>query len=187
MLVTDGSLGIGKGSLRHSLQTLKQRGDDKKFPLPFPFPTKLFIMCIANAEEVLNDPFLAAFTIINFCLLASSSILWPPVLCNCSYRWLMLWTIWRNYFVSVEGTDRSSPWRDRFAWRVYRPCLGMTVTEEINCTFSSLFTCLLKHLFCHFTSLFLGGWLTTHTPLSMQSCTVGTCPQTFRCSLVLSL
>lgn len=52
VLVTDGSLGIGKGSLRHSLQTLKQRGDDKKFPLPFPFPTKLFIMCIANAEEL---------------------------------------------------------------------------------------------------------------------------------------
>uniref|UniRef100_A0A3Q1HWJ0 Integrator complex subunit 14 n=1 Tax=Anabas testudineus TaxID=64144 RepID=A0A3Q1HWJ0_ANATE len=52
VLVTDGSLGIGKGSLRHSLLTLKQRGDDKKFPLPFPFPTKLFIMCIANAEEL---------------------------------------------------------------------------------------------------------------------------------------
>uniref|UniRef100_A0A8C4DUH4 von Willebrand factor A domain-containing protein 9 n=1 Tax=Dicentrarchus labrax TaxID=13489 RepID=A0A8C4DUH4_DICLA len=52
VMVTDGSLGIGKGSLRHSLQTLKQRGDDKKFPLPFPFPTKLFIMCVANAEEL---------------------------------------------------------------------------------------------------------------------------------------
>ncbi|XP_045892371.1 integrator complex subunit 14 isoform X2 [Micropterus dolomieu] len=52
VLVTDGSLGIGKGSLRHSLQTLKQRGDDKKFPLPFPFPTKLFILCVANAEEL---------------------------------------------------------------------------------------------------------------------------------------
>lgn len=51
VLVTDGSLGIGKGSLRNSLQTLKQR-DDKKFPLPFPFPTKLYIMCVANAEEV---------------------------------------------------------------------------------------------------------------------------------------
>uniref|UniRef100_A0A8D3AW76 Integrator complex subunit 14 n=1 Tax=Scophthalmus maximus TaxID=52904 RepID=A0A8D3AW76_SCOMX len=52
MLVTDGSLGIGKGSLRHSLQTMKQRADDKKFPLPFPFPTKLYIMCVANAEEL---------------------------------------------------------------------------------------------------------------------------------------
>lgn len=53
VLVTDGSLGIGKGSLRHSLQTLKHCGDDKKFPLPFPFPTKLYIMCVANAEEVM--------------------------------------------------------------------------------------------------------------------------------------
>ncbi|XP_041705910.1 integrator complex subunit 14 [Coregonus clupeaformis] len=52
VLVTDGSLGIGKGSLRHSLQTLKGRPEDKKFPLPFPFPAKLFVMCIANAEEL---------------------------------------------------------------------------------------------------------------------------------------
>lgn len=52
VLVTDGSLGIGKGSLRHSLQTQKHRGEDKKFPLPFPFPCKLFILCVANAEEL---------------------------------------------------------------------------------------------------------------------------------------
>ncbi|XP_077451457.1 integrator complex subunit 14 isoform X2 [Stigmatopora argus] len=52
VLVTDGSLGIGKGSLRHSLQSLKHRGDDKKFPLPFPFPTKMFIMCVANTDEL---------------------------------------------------------------------------------------------------------------------------------------
>ncbi|CAL1595818.1 unnamed protein product [Knipowitschia caucasica] len=52
VLVTDGSLGIGKGSLRHSLQTLKHLGEDKKFPLPFPFPTKLYVMCVANAEEL---------------------------------------------------------------------------------------------------------------------------------------
>ncbi|KAG7333242.1 hypothetical protein KOW79_003377 [Hemibagrus wyckioides] len=52
VLVTDGSLGIGRGSLRHSLATLKQRGEDKKFPLPFPFPCKLYIVCIANAEEL---------------------------------------------------------------------------------------------------------------------------------------
>lgn len=65
VLVTDGSLGIGKGSLRHSLQTLKHRADDKKFPLPFPFPTKLFIMAVANAEEVLTE------STIHFYLLAS--------------------------------------------------------------------------------------------------------------------
>lgn len=52
VLVTDGALGIGRGSLRHSLQTVKQRVDDKKFPLPFQFPSKFYVMCIANAEEV---------------------------------------------------------------------------------------------------------------------------------------
>ncbi|KAL0968884.1 hypothetical protein UPYG_G00273150 [Umbra pygmaea] len=52
VLVTDGSLGIGAGSLRHSLQTLKPRPEDKKFPLPFPFPAKLFVMCIATMEEL---------------------------------------------------------------------------------------------------------------------------------------
>lgn len=52
VLVTDGALGIGRGSLRHSLQTIKQRGEDKKFPLPFLFPSKLYVMCIASAEEV---------------------------------------------------------------------------------------------------------------------------------------
>jgi len=54
VLVTDGALGIGRGSLRHSLQTVKQRVEDKKFPLPFPFPSKFYVMCIANAEEVLQ-------------------------------------------------------------------------------------------------------------------------------------
>ncbi|XP_039629476.1 integrator complex subunit 14 [Polypterus senegalus] len=52
VLVTDGALGIGRGSLRHSLATLRQRGEDKKFPLPFPFPSKLYIMCIASQEEL---------------------------------------------------------------------------------------------------------------------------------------
>ncbi|XP_066557346.1 integrator complex subunit 14 [Amia ocellicauda] len=52
VLVTDGALGIGRGSLRHSLLTMKQRGEDKKFPLPFAFPSKLYIMCIASMEEL---------------------------------------------------------------------------------------------------------------------------------------
>uniref|UniRef100_A0A672T3C4 Integrator complex subunit 14 n=1 Tax=Sinocyclocheilus grahami TaxID=75366 RepID=A0A672T3C4_SINGR len=52
VLVTDGALGIGRGSLHHSLQTVKQHVEDKKFPLPFPFPSKLYVMCIANAEEL---------------------------------------------------------------------------------------------------------------------------------------
>lgn len=52
VLVTDGCLGIGRGSLRHSLATHNQRGESNRFPLPFPFPSKLYIMCMANLEEV---------------------------------------------------------------------------------------------------------------------------------------
>ena len=54
ILITDGSSGIGPGSLKHSLQTMSQRnplGDDK-FPLPFDFPSKFHVMCISGA----NDP-----------------------------------------------------------------------------------------------------------------------------------
>ncbi|KAL7980194.1 hypothetical protein Chor_001462 [Crotalus horridus] len=52
VLVTDGSLGIGRGSLRHSLSTLSQRSESNRFPLPFPFPSKLYVMCMANLEEL---------------------------------------------------------------------------------------------------------------------------------------
>ncbi|KFO25129.1 hypothetical protein H920_13455 [Fukomys damarensis] len=51
VLVTDGCLGIGRGSLRHSLATQNQRSESNRFPLPFPFPSKLYIMCMANLEE----------------------------------------------------------------------------------------------------------------------------------------
>ncbi|XP_070126546.1 integrator complex subunit 14 isoform X1 [Equus przewalskii] len=52
VLVTDGCLGIGRGSLRHSLATHSQRSENNRFPLPFPFPSKLYIMCMANLEEL---------------------------------------------------------------------------------------------------------------------------------------
>ncbi|XP_015423948.1 PREDICTED: von Willebrand factor A domain-containing protein 9 [Myotis davidii] len=52
VLVTDGCLGIGRGSLRHSLATHNQRSESNRFPLPFPFPSKLYIMCMANLEEL---------------------------------------------------------------------------------------------------------------------------------------
>ncbi|KAF7239521.1 Integrator complex subunit 14 [Varanus komodoensis] len=55
VLVSDGSLGIGRGSLRQSLATLSQRGESSRFPLPFPFPSKLYIMCMANLEELQNS------------------------------------------------------------------------------------------------------------------------------------
>ncbi|XP_009704532.1 PREDICTED: von Willebrand factor A domain-containing protein 9 isoform X2 [Cariama cristata] len=52
VLVTDGCLGIGRGSLRHSLATHNQRSESNRFPLPFPFPSKLYVMCMANLEEL---------------------------------------------------------------------------------------------------------------------------------------
>lgn len=61
VLVTDGCLGIGRGSLRHSLATHSQRSESNRFPLPFPFPSKLYVMCMANLEEVMSyyDVFVA--------------------------------------------------------------------------------------------------------------------------------
>lgn len=55
VLVTDGCLGIGKGSLLNSLSSLSQRGESNRFPLPFPFPSKLYVMCMANLEELQNS------------------------------------------------------------------------------------------------------------------------------------
>lgn len=53
----------------------------------------------------------------------------PLPLCWCSYKWVMPWTTWRSYSVSAEATARSSLWKEHFAWRVYRPCLGMTLRK----------------------------------------------------------
>jgi len=80
VLVTDGALGIGRGSLRHSLQTVKQRVEDKKFPLPFPFPSKFYVMCIANAEEVLQSfcSVLTSVILVSFRYkIGASMICWP--------------------------------------------------------------------------------------------------------------
>ncbi|XP_071105029.1 integrator complex subunit 14-like [Haliotis cracherodii] len=49
ILITDGNCGIGQGSLKESLQS---KTADDKFPLPFPFPCKLHVVCVANP----NDP-----------------------------------------------------------------------------------------------------------------------------------
>ncbi|XP_005092704.1 integrator complex subunit 14 [Aplysia californica] len=52
ILVTDGSLGIGAGSLKKSLQTAGNRSStEEKFPLPFPFPCKLHVVCIGNPSN----------------------------------------------------------------------------------------------------------------------------------------
>ncbi|XP_066142418.1 integrator complex subunit 14 [Euwallacea fornicatus] len=52
LLVTDGNTGIGPMSLKDSLSTINHRGATlPAFPIPFPFPAKLHIVCIAAANE----------------------------------------------------------------------------------------------------------------------------------------
>ncbi|GFR69232.1 von Willebrand factor A domain-containing protein 9-like [Elysia marginata] len=51
IMVTDGSLGIGAGSLKASLQTANSRQPSEKFPLPFPFPCKIHIVCIGSTSD----------------------------------------------------------------------------------------------------------------------------------------
>ncbi|KAK3606008.1 hypothetical protein CHS0354_025040 [Potamilus streckersoni] len=59
ILITDGNMGVGPGSLKETLKKWKsiQAGEvsDEKCPLPFPFHAKLHVMCIANP----NDPALS--------------------------------------------------------------------------------------------------------------------------------
>ncbi|KAL5004544.1 hypothetical protein ScPMuIL_018000 [Solemya velum] len=52
VVITDGSSGVGPGSLKHSLQTLGSRGPEEKFPLPFSFPCKLIVVCISNPNDL---------------------------------------------------------------------------------------------------------------------------------------
>jgi hypothetical protein len=57
ILITDGSSGIGVGSLKQSLQTYNRRtSTEAAFSLPFAFPAKLHVLCVAN----LGDPDLKA-------------------------------------------------------------------------------------------------------------------------------
>ena len=54
ILVTDGSTGTGETSLARSLQAYNQSrldAQENKFPLPFDFPCKLIIMCVAPPSE----------------------------------------------------------------------------------------------------------------------------------------
>ncbi len=55
ILVTDGRLGTGKGSLKESLN--KTSNEEGTFVLPFSFPCNLSVICIAdsNNEEELSD------------------------------------------------------------------------------------------------------------------------------------
>lgn len=63
-----------------------------------------------------------------------------PLLLWCfSYRCPMPWTTWRSCFVSAGVMDRSSLQRGHFAWKAYRPCLGMTL--GIYCGVNYVPTC----------------------------------------------
>ncbi|KAK0096633.1 hypothetical protein PV326_004902 [Microctonus aethiopoides] len=57
ILITDGNPGVGPMSLSHSLNSLHVERDSNPFPLPFPYPGKLSIICIASQQA--QDPGLA--------------------------------------------------------------------------------------------------------------------------------
>lgn len=50
VLVTDGNAGLGQQSLHKAMMSVNSRVASQ-FPLPFPFPAKLNIICIANPNE----------------------------------------------------------------------------------------------------------------------------------------
>lgn len=54
ILITDGSIGVGPMSLKHSLLTNSNKRDPAAngFPLPFPYPGQLHVMCLATNEEL---------------------------------------------------------------------------------------------------------------------------------------
>lgn len=49
ILITDGNPGVGAMSLGHSLKSLHVARENP-FPLPFPFPGKLSVVCIASQQ-----------------------------------------------------------------------------------------------------------------------------------------
>ncbi|XP_013781379.1 integrator complex subunit 14-like [Limulus polyphemus] len=53
ILVTDGSTGIGPNSLKQRLQDIgtKTKETEQRFPLPFPFPSKLHVVCLSNPKD----------------------------------------------------------------------------------------------------------------------------------------
>ena len=54
LLITDGNPGVGPGSMRHFVQTMSANKSDPNAyqPLPFPFPSKLHVMLLANQNEI---------------------------------------------------------------------------------------------------------------------------------------
>lgn len=54
VLITDGNPGVGPMSLGDSLNSLNVTRDVNPFPLPFPYPGKLSVVCIASLQGTLN-------------------------------------------------------------------------------------------------------------------------------------
>ncbi|XP_066599693.1 integrator complex subunit 14 [Prorops nasuta] len=52
ILITDGNTGVGPNSLGESINSFNLARDGNPFPLPFPYPGKLSIVCIANAQDL---------------------------------------------------------------------------------------------------------------------------------------
>lgn len=50
-MITDGSLGVGPMSLKHSLLTANKRDLNNPFALPFPFPGELHVACICAPDD----------------------------------------------------------------------------------------------------------------------------------------
>lgn len=50
ILITDGNPGVGPMSLGNSLSSLNVTQDVNPFPLPFPYPGKLSIVCIGSQQ-----------------------------------------------------------------------------------------------------------------------------------------
>jgi hypothetical protein len=51
ILITDGSTGLGPMSLKESFATINQRSATNPFPVPFSFPAKLHIVCVAPPTD----------------------------------------------------------------------------------------------------------------------------------------
>jgi hypothetical protein len=54
ILITDGNPGVGRMSLSNSLNSLNVTQDVNPFPLPFPYPGKLSIVCLASQQGKLK-------------------------------------------------------------------------------------------------------------------------------------
>ncbi|KAF5293913.1 hypothetical protein FQA39_LY13618 [Lamprigera yunnana] len=51
VLITDGNTGVGPMSLTESFLTINHRTSSNPFPLPFAFPVKLHVVCIASPDD----------------------------------------------------------------------------------------------------------------------------------------